>query len=666
MASNTPSSLPVQFTIPDLFIGWPYECIPNPDQSTINKSARWVESYQILPPRAQALFNQDNYGLLAACFYPQAQGQLFRTGCDMMNIFFLIELFTDGKGSNEVRQHVSDFMNALRYPWTVPSGKDSILGAMTRCSWQHALEAASPSSAERFIAHCEKYLNAVIQEADDRDTDYLRSVDEYLMLRPETSGTYPSLIILSLDSQIPEQYFRHPAVKSLEECTVRLVSFSNDIYSWNKEQARGEDTHNLVTVIMRERDSSLQEAMDQAGELYFNVSQQFLKEVDNLPSIDPEYDDLIKDYCDSLGTFVTEIWQLVGEYINVYSEHSTLHALTLVSHGFHQVFEPILYSTIAIYPPKSIESFPKDLGSADVVRRSMVKHIAISFLIDGAQWPKMNHFTSTLPQLPVLRSLIFRREPGRRIQSNELEEALYSSNNLQHLDRFTWVRIPVFKPDSFLSFILSLDRVQHLDLDTSFTLPNIPEDALPHLRTFGGNLKSVLKILQPPGTRKIDKIRTDHLSGCTDIIPDGFQSRGVRVLMCDHSYGWGIENLINCFPNVQFLELNRAYGSWLYELPSALSSLSSSNSIRFIRFAHDSTGRGSKFISYMFEHLPLLECIEVQREIPQSRPASLHVQKGPSERWYRSTDLESVMVQWSCPVGEEWWQDWENDVYTVE
>lgn len=40
-----------------------------------------------------------------------------------------------------------------------------------------------------------------------------------------------------------------------------------DILSYNKEQAVGDDEHNLITVIMEQFDMSLQEAIDKAGEM---------------------------------------------------------------------------------------------------------------------------------------------------------------------------------------------------------------------------------------------------------------------------------------------------------------------------------------------------------------------------------------------------------------
>jgi hypothetical protein len=48
-----------------------------------------------------------------------------------------------------------------------------------------------------------------------------------------------------------------------------------DVLSYNKEQASGEDEHNLITVIMKERNVGLQEAIDYAGDFHASRVERF-------------------------------------------------------------------------------------------------------------------------------------------------------------------------------------------------------------------------------------------------------------------------------------------------------------------------------------------------------------------------------------------------------
>jgi hypothetical protein len=51
--------------------------------------------------------------------------------------------------------------------------------------------------------------------------------------------------------------------------------FSQDLLSYNKEQAVGDDHHNIVTVLMEQFGMDLQQAIDRAGELSTEKMDQF-------------------------------------------------------------------------------------------------------------------------------------------------------------------------------------------------------------------------------------------------------------------------------------------------------------------------------------------------------------------------------------------------------
>ncbi|KAJ8508574.1 hypothetical protein ONZ45_g9182 [Pleurotus djamor] len=296
---------PSHFTLPDLFEDWPFTSDPNPDKSIQEDSARWVESYPIFSPKAQDKFNRCHFGFLAASFYPNACGAHFRAGCDLMNLFFIIEALTDDKGCEEVRQRVQDVMDVLRYPESLPAEGESVLRTITRSFWKRALAVASASSAQRFLAHFDSYTASVLQEAIDHDEGRIRPFNEYLILRRSTIGVCPTIDFFSLGDHIPNEYIYHPVITSLEQHAIDMVILGNDIYSWNVEQSCGEDFHNAVTVIMKEKNLSLQEALDHVGNIYASLRTRFKQEFDQIPSLDPKYDSIIRDYCWHLGNLVS-------------------------------------------------------------------------------------------------------------------------------------------------------------------------------------------------------------------------------------------------------------------------------------------------------------------------------------------------------------------------
>ena len=82
-----------------------------------------------------------------------------------------------------------------------------------------------------------------------------------------------------------------------------------DIYSYNVEQARGDDLHNMVTVIMRERDVDVQGAMDYIGVLHDRLVKSFLLAKDRLPSWGEPIDSQVARYVDGLGNWVRANYQ---------------------------------------------------------------------------------------------------------------------------------------------------------------------------------------------------------------------------------------------------------------------------------------------------------------------------------------------------------------------
>jgi Terpene synthase family 2, C-terminal metal binding len=57
--------------------------------------------------------------------------------------------------------------------------------------WKRSLEFSSPSSVKHFTTSFEVYMNAVHQQAVDRDYKRIRSVKDYFQLRRGTIGAQP-------------------------------------------------------------------------------------------------------------------------------------------------------------------------------------------------------------------------------------------------------------------------------------------------------------------------------------------------------------------------------------------------------------------------------------------------------------------------------------------
>ncbi|KAJ6564020.1 terpenoid synthase [Mycena capillaripes] len=303
-----------EIILPDLLAHWPFETKPNPLQNVVADSAAWVESYGAFNPRAQIAFNRCKFGIFSSLAYAKAGPDHFRVACDLMNLFFVFDEKSDEASGQEVARQAADIMNALRNPGEVIPG-ESILGAMTRSFWKRTLVVASPSSAQRFIRNFDEYTDAVRQQAVDRDTGRVRSIREYLQLRRGTIGVRPSFDFFLLTDDLPDSVVEHPHIERLAIGAIDMTILANDLYSYNVEQSRGDDQHNMVTVAMREKNLSVQQAVDHVGEQYQQICRAFCEDMKNMPTFSGPLDNMATEYAAGMSLWVyTNIkWSFASE-----------------------------------------------------------------------------------------------------------------------------------------------------------------------------------------------------------------------------------------------------------------------------------------------------------------------------------------------------------------
>ena len=59
------------------------------------------------------------------------------------------------------------------------------------------------------------YLEAVVEQACDRDNNVIRSIDTYFKNRRNNIGVLPSYVPMELDLNLPEHVFYHPVIEEL-------------------------------------------------------------------------------------------------------------------------------------------------------------------------------------------------------------------------------------------------------------------------------------------------------------------------------------------------------------------------------------------------------------------------------------------------------------------
>ena len=86
-------------------------------------------------------------------------------------------------------------------------------------------------------------------------------------------------------------------------CSI-VLTFDKDMCSYNVEQARGDDRHNIVTIIMHQHGTDIHGAMEWIASCHQQLLEKFLEMFEDLPQWTPEVDIQVARYVDGLGNWV--------------------------------------------------------------------------------------------------------------------------------------------------------------------------------------------------------------------------------------------------------------------------------------------------------------------------------------------------------------------------
>lgn len=150
------------------------------------------------------------------------------------------------------------------------------------------LRLAGPKNVRRFGDLCETYTQCVAKEAELRERGQVLGVDDFIPLRRQNSAVLlcfslvEYILGIDLDDEIYEDeafmdaYWAacdyvcwanvcNPCRCPLQQLLIDIFLFQ-DVYSYDMEQSKGLTGNNIVTVLMKEKKLSLQEASDFIGD----------------------------------------------------------------------------------------------------------------------------------------------------------------------------------------------------------------------------------------------------------------------------------------------------------------------------------------------------------------------------------------------------------------
>ncbi|KAH9922479.1 isoprenoid synthase domain-containing protein [Fomitopsis serialis] len=289
MSSPLPASslAPTKIVIPDLVSHCtiPVRCNRHNKQASV-ESKQWLFRGGDLSQKKRDAFHGLKAGYLTSMCYPLSG---------------FPQLRMDDRGTLGSAIKV---MDPLYHPHS--SRPTSRVGKMTKDYWQRLIQTASPGAQQRFIETFDMFFQAITEQARDRANGVIPDLESYIAIRRDTSGCKPcwALIEYANNLDLSWEVMDHPIIRGLGEAANDLVTWSNDIFSFNVEQSKG-DTHNMIIVVQKQQGLDLQSAVDFVGDLCKHSIDRFHFLRENLPSWDPETDQQVAVYVDGLADWIT-------------------------------------------------------------------------------------------------------------------------------------------------------------------------------------------------------------------------------------------------------------------------------------------------------------------------------------------------------------------------
>ncbi|KAI8221024.1 Delta(6)-protoilludene synthase [Colletotrichum sp. SAR 10_86] len=215
----------------------------------------------------------------------------------VMLLFFVIDETTDTGDEEEVRRQCLIVKDAFSFSGAVhnmppPSGHLSSMELMAKAVVERYLATGTKKSWQLFRDLFDDYLDGVVEEAGlRRRLPALPSRNEYMTVRQKTIGMHPSIAFLLIKCEMRRESWEEPTIQSLMDMCFRIIINQNGMYSFDKEQAKGEDSHNGVRIMMNEFDIGVQEAMDRLRAETRALVSTFIDLSENMPATET-----IKDY----------------------------------------------------------------------------------------------------------------------------------------------------------------------------------------------------------------------------------------------------------------------------------------------------------------------------------------------------------------------------------
>ncbi|KAG6807361.1 hypothetical protein H0H92_007861 [Tricholoma furcatifolium] len=269
---------------------------------------KWFARFKAYDPVTEKKFFKSRFDTLAGLCFPDADLEKLIT----CSAFFLWGFATDDlcdagehhQSEPDQVQHSHDISRRILQDDTAPQPSYPYAGML----WDilRRLRASGRLGMyERFKKAHLDWSSAQVKQAQNRSLDVIPALDEFLVMRRDTAGVglAEAMVEYSLDLDIPSFVWEHPTIIEISKATNDILTWPNDLCSFNKEQVDG-DYQNLVCVLQQAHNLELQDAVDLLTQMITERVQDYVNLKASLPSFSPDVDLALQKYFRGLEHFV--------------------------------------------------------------------------------------------------------------------------------------------------------------------------------------------------------------------------------------------------------------------------------------------------------------------------------------------------------------------------
>ncbi|MYS23210.1 pentalenene synthase/avermitilol synthase [Streptomyces sp. DvalAA-14] len=252
------------------------------------RNLQWVRGTGLVgDDRSLAWFVSWDMPRLAALGFPYARGPALDLCADAMAFFFVFDDQFDGPLGREPARvaRVCQQMIDIVHGATPPADADPCSRAFADIR-ARGTRGAHPAWTARTAHEWEYYFAAHAHEAIGRLRATPADMRSYLQVRRGVAGTD---LPLSLGEQaaginVPAAAFHSPQLRIMRQAAIDVTLICNDVYSLEKEEARG-DMDNIVLVVEHARRCTRDEAVDAARQEVARRVRRFQELAGQVPAI---------------------------------------------------------------------------------------------------------------------------------------------------------------------------------------------------------------------------------------------------------------------------------------------------------------------------------------------------------------------------------------------